>query len=138
MELRLFVLPPFIIIAFAEKVKAGKESVGSGFGGKGLERLDNDRDAQSRAERAAYGEVAIEKKPDDPVTGAPGTVADTSTVAEDVADLEIEIKRGPAPDIGRKTNGSATSGPAVVNDAAATAIATAAIKAAEEAAIAAG
>ena len=65
---------------------------GSGFGGKGLERLDTERDAQSRAERAAYGEAAGPAKPvvDEATGEAPPVI--------DVADLEIEIHKGPAPD----------------------------------------
>jgi ATP-dependent RNA helicase DDX46/PRP5 len=40
---------------FLEKVKAGKEKAsGSGFGGKGLERLDQERDAARNRERKAY------------------------------------------------------------------------------------
>ena len=40
---------------FKDKVKAGKEhSAGSGFGGKGLEKLDQERDAARTRERKAY------------------------------------------------------------------------------------
>lgn len=40
---------------FMEKVKAGKEKTsGSGFGGKGLERLDQERDAARNRERKTY------------------------------------------------------------------------------------
>lgn len=42
--------------AFLEKVKQGKERFGSGFGGKGLERLDEARDTARKRERKAYGE----------------------------------------------------------------------------------
>ena len=41
--------------SFLEKVKAGKEKASaSGFGGKGLERLDQERDATRNRERKAY------------------------------------------------------------------------------------
>lgn len=41
---------------FMEKVNQGKERFGSGFGGKGLERLDEARDTARKRERKAYGE----------------------------------------------------------------------------------
>lgn len=44
-----------LVDAFIEKVKSGKEKVsGSGFGGKGLERLDQERDAARTRERKTY------------------------------------------------------------------------------------
>jgi ATP-dependent RNA helicase DDX46/PRP5 len=44
-------------LGFNEKVKAGKEKPsGSGFGGKGLERLDQERDLARRRERKQFGE----------------------------------------------------------------------------------
>jgi len=40
-----------------EKVKSGKaQAAGSGFGGKGLDRLDKEREARDKAERRPYGE----------------------------------------------------------------------------------
>lgn len=101
--------------AFAEKVKAGKASgAGSGFGGKGLDRLEQDRDASSRAERAAYGEVSgAEVKAGD---AAPVKDATASTLL-DPAELEVEIRRGPAPDDKRKGSG-------VIPDLSASALAT--------------
>lgn len=42
---------------FLEKVKAGKEkAAGGGFGGKGLSRLDETRNAERKMQRKAYGE----------------------------------------------------------------------------------
>lgn len=42
--------------AFQNKVKEGKERAsGSGFGGKGLERLDKDRDLVKKIQKKAYG-----------------------------------------------------------------------------------
>jgi ATP-dependent RNA helicase DDX46/PRP5 len=85
--------------AFAEKVKEGKASGAvSGFGGKGLERLDNDRDAHSRAERAAYGETPGEKKAEE----IAATIGGAEVAVVDVADLEVEIKKGRAPEPNRK------------------------------------
>lgn len=44
-----------MVDSFLEKVKAGKEKAsGSGFGGKGLERLDQERDAARNRERKTY------------------------------------------------------------------------------------
>ncbi|KAL9098777.1 MAG: hypothetical protein Q9163_005626 [Psora crenata] len=44
-----------LVNTFLEKVKSGKEKVsGSGFGGKGLERLDQERDAARTRERKTY------------------------------------------------------------------------------------
>lgn len=44
-----------LVDTFIEKVKAGKEKVsGSGFGGKGLERLDQERDAARARERKTH------------------------------------------------------------------------------------
>ena len=44
-----------LVNTFVEKVKSGKEKVsGSGFGGKGLERLDQERDAARTRERKSY------------------------------------------------------------------------------------
>ena len=44
-----------LVNLFLEKVKAGKEKVsGSGFGGKGLERLDQERDAARTRERKTF------------------------------------------------------------------------------------
>ncbi|KAJ7699951.1 P-loop containing nucleoside triphosphate hydrolase protein [Mycena rosella] len=51
--------------AFLEKLKTGKaHASGSGFGGKGLDRLDQERDLKAKAERKAYGEpdAATEEK----------------------------------------------------------------------------
>ncbi|GAA6020981.1 hypothetical protein JCM11491_001575, partial [Sporobolomyces phaffii] len=121
--------------AFAEKVKAGKEkATGSGFGGKGLEKLDDERAAASRAERAAYGETgapAGEKK-----AGEEGGDAEEGgdNTAQNVADMEVEIMRGPAPDL-QKGKVLPTGG-GVTNDAAK--LADEAAKKAEQEALAAG
>ncbi|BGP39699.1 pre-mRNA processing RNA-helicase [Rhodotorula kratochvilovae] len=117
--------------AFADKVKAGKaQAAGSGFGGKGLERLDNDRDAASRAERAAYGETnkKEEKSGEDDAEEA-------EQAAKKVADLEVQIHRGPAPNLekGKMIPSSMPAASAVDTKAA-----DAAAKKAEQEALAAG
>ncbi|KAF8605294.1 P-loop containing nucleoside triphosphate hydrolase protein [Ceratobasidium sp. AG-I] len=87
--------------AFLEKVKSGKAHsyVGAGFGGKGLDKFDQERDAKERAQRAAYGE-AVEEKPkvEEEETAAAGP---TATVKEDdmtFGNFKVEIRKGPAPD----------------------------------------
>ncbi|KAG0709505.1 P-loop containing nucleoside triphosphate hydrolase protein [Suillus ampliporus] len=78
---------------FLEKVKSGKAQVaGSGFGGKGLDRLDKEREAKDRAERKAYGEPEEEKV--DEAVKTPTTAGDDMTFGN----FKVEIKRGPAPD----------------------------------------
>jgi len=85
---------------FLEKVKAGKaQAAGSGFGGKGLDKLDKERDAREKAERKAYGEPEEEK-------------AEVSTEKKDGDDMtfgnfKVEIKRGPAPDTSKALLGVA-------------------------------
>lgn len=83
-------------------MKAGKaQTAGSGFGGKGLDRLDKERDAKEKAERKAYGEGGeekVEEKADD--------TAKAIAPADDVmtfGNFKVEIKRGPAPDASKLT-----------------------------------
>lgn len=57
-----------LVDSFIEKVKTGKEKVsGSGFGGKGLERLDQERDAARARERKTHktGDEGEEEEKDD-------------------------------------------------------------------------
>lgn len=81
-----------------EKVKSGKAQVaGSGFGGKGLDRLDKERDAKEKAERKAYGEPTGEEEKVNPTEEA----AVKATAAGDdmtFGNFKVEIRRGPAPD----------------------------------------
>lgn len=87
---------------FLDKVKAGKaHAAGSGFGGKGLDRLDKERDAREKAERKAYGEPDEEKAAAEGETAASGTAAATKKEPADdmtFGNFKVEIKRGPAPD----------------------------------------
>ena len=96
-------------IGFLEKVKSGKaQAAGSGFGGKGLDRLDKEREARDKAERKAYGEEEKEEKADAPAEGAPATAtAATPTTATGAggggggdmfSNFKVEVRRGPAPD----------------------------------------
>ena len=57
-----------LVDSFLEKIKSGKEKAGgSGFGGKGLERLDQERDAARNRERKTYktGDDNEEEEKDD-------------------------------------------------------------------------
>jgi ATP-dependent RNA helicase DDX46/PRP5 len=85
---------------FLEKLKTGKaHASGSGFGGKGLDRLDQERDLKAKAERKAYGEpdVVVEEK----ATAAEESTAKATAASSDdmtFGNFKVEIKRGPAPD----------------------------------------
>ncbi|KAF8222749.1 P-loop containing nucleoside triphosphate hydrolase protein [Tricholoma matsutake] len=85
---------------FLDKLKTGKaQAAGSGFGGKGLDRLDKERDAKEKAERKAYGEpgMADDEKA---TTVEEMTAKATATSGDDMTfgTFKVEIKRGPAPD----------------------------------------
>ncbi|KAF5387718.1 hypothetical protein D9615_000271 [Tricholomella constricta] len=84
---------------FLDKVKSGKaQTAGSGFGGKGLDRLDKERDAKEKAERKAYGEPGVEEEK--ATTTEENTAKATASNADDMTfgNFKVEIKRGPAPD----------------------------------------
>ncbi|KAJ7086764.1 P-loop containing nucleoside triphosphate hydrolase protein [Mycena epipterygia] len=86
--------------AFLEKLKTGKaHASGSGFGGKGLDRLDQERDLKAKAERKAYGEpdAATEEKAS---VAEESTAKATAASSDDMTfgNFKVEIKRGPAPD----------------------------------------
>lgn len=85
-------------IGFLEKVKQGKaQAAGSGFGGKGLDRLDKERDAKEKAERKAYGEG--EEKPEEKVEEVVQVTAKSESKDDmTFGNFKVEIKRGPAPD----------------------------------------
>ncbi|KZO98003.1 P-loop containing nucleoside triphosphate hydrolase protein [Calocera viscosa TUFC12733] len=93
---------------FLEKVRSGKaHAAGSGFGGKGLDKLDKDRDTKMKAERTAYGEgdepkpaTTFEDEEGKPAGTASATPATKPTKDADLTfgDFKVEIKRGPAPD----------------------------------------
>lgn len=91
---------PIPTLGFLDKVKSGKaQAAGSGFGGKGLDRLDKERDAREKAERKAYGEPAggEEEKVTAAEESAVKAVA-SSTDDMTFGNFKVEIKRGPAPD----------------------------------------
>lgn len=86
-------------------MKSGKAKVaGSGFGGKGLDRLDQERDAKEKAERRAYGEGedGPERTEDSqPTSSVPGVGKGSSNAEEDgmtFGKFKVEVKRGRAPD----------------------------------------
>lgn len=89
---------------FLEKVKSGKaHAAGSGFGGKGLDRLDKERDAKEKAERKAYGEPDEKAAGEEKVDDAAATTTAAAKPAESKDEMtfgnfKVEVKRGPAPD----------------------------------------
>jgi ATP-dependent RNA helicase DDX46/PRP5 len=88
-----------IVIGFLDKVKTGKaQAAGSGFGGKGLDRLDKERDAREKAERKAYGEPGVEEEKVTPVEEMAVKATAASTDDMTFGSFKVEIKRGPAPD----------------------------------------
>ena len=80
-----------LVNGFTNKVKAGKEKIsGSGFGGKGLERLDQERDAARNRERKSHktgdepdddDEDKKDDDKDDIVTKAASSVQSAATAA---------------------------------------------------------
>ena len=88
----------YFVTGFLDKVKTGKaQAAGSGFGGKGLDRLDKERDAREKAERKAYGEPGEEEKVT-PVEEMAVKATATNTDDMTFGNFKVEIKRGPAPD----------------------------------------
>ncbi|CAH7682989.1 P-loop containing nucleoside triphosphate hydrolase protein [Phakopsora pachyrhizi] len=135
--------------SFLEKVKSGKaQASGSGFGGKGLDRLEKDRDAKSRAERSAYGEPGGEDGAKEEGQAGASTTAGTNnntsipissiTANAEIPEINVEVRRGPAPDSSRRTQAAPKPVPPPVVEVAASPATTAALKAAQEAAQAKG
>jgi len=82
-----------------DKVKSGKaQAAGSGFGGKGLDRLDKERDAREKAERKAYGEPSGEEEKVTPAEEVAVKAVAASGDDMNFGNFKVEIKRGPAPD----------------------------------------
>ncbi len=78
-------------------------AAGSGFGGKGLDRLDKERDAKEKAERKAYGEPDEKAAGEEKVDDAAATTTAAAKPAESKDEMtfgnfKVEVKRGPAPD----------------------------------------
>lgn len=87
-------------------MKAGKaHAAGSGFGGKGLDRLDKERDAKEKAERQAYGEA--EQKVEETTTTEEPAAGKDKEPKDDMTfgNFKVEVKRGPAPDSSKGTLG---------------------------------
>ncbi|ETS60978.1 hypothetical protein PaG_04909 [Moesziomyces aphidis] len=93
--------------SFKEKLAAGKaKAAGSGFGGKGLDRLETDREKALKAQKSAYGEVDEDGKAaaaGDAGDGAGkgGTQTGASSSEEQlnkIQGMKIEIMHGAAPE----------------------------------------
>ncbi|KAK9493164.1 P-loop containing nucleoside triphosphate hydrolase protein [Lipomyces doorenjongii] len=92
--------------AFMEKVKEGKERHTSGFGGKGLDKLDAARDVARKLERKAYGEdeePAAEAVDEDEEVEEDMDAAASSALAEPI----VVSRRAPAAD--SRSNSALTS-----------------------------
>lgn len=96
--------------AFLQKVKEGKATVaGSGFGGKGLDRFEKERQDLEKAQRSAYGEEEEVKK------DGSSNAATNEKVSKETEDMfgEIKIQKGPAPADYKPLNTGAVSTPDV-------------------------
>lgn len=85
-----------MVDSFTEKVRAGKEKAsGSGFGGKGLERLDQERDAARNRERKTYktGEEGDDEEKEEKTTTTKATTATDDIVAK--AASSVQAASGP-------------------------------------------
>lgn len=88
---------------FREKLQSGKAHVASsGFGGKGLERFESDREKALAAQKSSFGEggddaVKVEATSDD-VKVSKGPVAAESEEMRQISDLHVEVKKGLAPE----------------------------------------
>ena len=91
--------------SFREKVQSGKAHVsGSGFGGKGLERFESDREKALAVQKSSFGEGGEEQQGkattevvmDDIKVQKGPAVANEEL--QQVSDLQIEVKRGLAPE----------------------------------------
>ena len=123
-----------LVDMFIEKVKAGKEKVsGSGFGGKGLERLDQERDAARARERKTHktgDEGEEDDKEDDKKDAGEDLIAKAASVVQSASapapvslpgvpkgidlDGKITVHRTEAP-VGGSQNPLAKVGQAVAN-----------------------
>ncbi len=86
-----------LVDAFTEKVKSGKEKASaSGFGGKGLERLDQERDAAKARERKTFktGEEGEEEEKDDKDTAGDDLFAKAASVVK-----ALDAKPEPIPGV---------------------------------------
>ncbi|SPO21703.1 related to RNA helicase [Ustilago trichophora] len=94
--------------AFKEKLAAGKaKAAGSGFGGKGLDRLETDREKVLKAQKSAYGEADEDSKAanagesGDAAAGKSGTQAGAASSEDQLSKIQgmkIEIMHGAAPE----------------------------------------
>ncbi|PWN53115.1 P-loop containing nucleoside triphosphate hydrolase protein [Violaceomyces palustris] len=94
-----------LLEGFKEKLAAGKaQAAGSGFGGKGLERLETDREKALKAQRSAYGEggEGEDGKGADAQSAGEGKPAKAASASDEqlniIQSMNIEIMQGAAPD----------------------------------------
>ncbi|PWZ03167.1 P-loop containing nucleoside triphosphate hydrolase protein [Testicularia cyperi] len=102
--------------AFKEKLAAGKaKAAGSGFGGKGLERLETDREKALKAQKSAYGESNEEGAKDDGGDGKTNVQGQDKPASDEqlskVQSMKIEIVSGAAPEAVRENKTVAATAP---------------------------
>lgn len=91
---------------FADKVQEGKaHASGSGFRGKGLERLESDRKKVLQAQQSTFGQTGDEEGAEAATAGkeankdgAAPVPAEGGEDTYNVNDMVIEVRKGPAPD----------------------------------------
>lgn len=83
---------------FLCKVKLGKVKFGSGFGGKGLDNLQEIRESKLQLEKQRYGESLEEKQNDSNKQKSPLTTSTTTTSSTEISLPEFEIVEGNTPD----------------------------------------
>lgn len=81
---------------FSEKIKEGKEKMSSGFGGKGLENLQEIRDNNRNIERKVYGDDDQQETPSSLRT--PSNLATKSSAADDEVNKLLREKYSQLPD----------------------------------------
>jgi ATP-dependent RNA helicase DDX46/PRP5 len=103
----------FALAGFLAKVRSGtaKSYTGTGFGGKGLDRFESDREAKDKAERAAFGEDEKAKKGDEANKDGEGDKAADKEEKSVLGSFKVDIVKGPAPE--RVGSGGGRGGPAV-------------------------
>lgn len=83
---------------FMEKVKSGKEKFSFGFGGHGLDKLQEVRDSKQNLERKSYGEEGTKKSTPPVAFATMGTGSATGDLGNSIDFPDFEIIEGRAPE----------------------------------------
>ncbi|UZJ54669.1 hypothetical protein CBS101457_003989 [Exobasidium rhododendri] len=97
-----------LAVKFREKLQSGKaHAISSGFGGKGLERFESDREKALAAQKSSFGEGVVNEEQQSVTAKAEGMMDDVkvskgpvveSEEMRQVSELRIEVKKGLAPE----------------------------------------